>query len=452
MLDRRRFLLSIAAAALPNARARAGDGPLGPLRRDPNRLLDLPEGFELTVVSRAGERMDDGLQVPAAHDGMAAFEGDDGRIILVCNHEMNSGYPEYSAFGTTFADFPAPEKEKVYDWGNSETPGAGGTTTVIYNPATRETERRYLSLGGTEINCAGGPTPWGSWLSCEECFESPGTSYGTGRKIVREERHGYVFEVPSRAEGLVDAYPLRAMGRFEHEACAVDPRTGIVYMTEDRHHSLFYRFIPAVPGRLREGGRLQALMIIDSPSLPTHNWARRTVVRDEPLPVAWLDLDDVDPVENDLRLRGANAGAATFARGEGLCAAAGDFAFTCTIGGPERLGQVFSYTPSPYEGTQRERETPGALTLIAEATADSLLKNADNITMAPWGDLIVCEDTNSHCGLIGIRPDGSQYEFADNAYSDSELAGVCFSPDGRTLFVNIQYPGMTVAINGPWPS
>ncbi len=452
MLDRRCFLLSLAAAALPPMRASAGNGPLGPLLRDPQRLLDLPEGFELTVVSRAGERMDDGLQMPAAHDGMAAFDGDDGRIILVCNHEMNSGYPEYSAFGTSFASLPGPEKEKVYDWGNGETPGAGGTTTTIYNPATRETERRFLSLGGTEINCAGGPTPWGSWLSCEECFEDPGTSYRTGRRIVREERHGYVFEVPSRADGLVEAYPLRAMGRFEHEACAVDPRTGIVYMTEDRHHSLFYRFIPAVPGKLREGGRLQALTIVDRPSLQTHNWKNRSVVRHDPLPVAWLDLDSVDPAENDLRLRGAESGAATFARGEGLCAAAGDFAFTCTIGGPARLGQVFSYTPSPFEGTPRERETPGALTLIAEATADSLLKNADNITMAPWGDLIVCEDTSSHCGLVGIRPDGTQYELADNAYSDSELAGVCFSPDGRTLFVNIQYPGTTVAISGPWPT
>lgn len=453
MLNRRRFLTSIAAAAaLPPARATTSENSLGPLRRDPDGLLDLPEGFELTVVSRAGEPMDDGLKVPPAHDGMAAFEGDDGRVILVCNHEMNSGYPEYSAFGTNFDALPGPEKEKVYDWGNSETPGAGGTTTVVYNPATRETERRYLSLGGTEINCAGGPTPWGSWLSCEECFEEPGTSYGTGRKIVREERHGYVFEVPSRAEGLVEAYPLRAMGRFEHEACAVDPRTGIVYMTEDRHHSLFYRFIPAVPGNLREGGRLQALAVHGRQTFATHNWSAAEVRQDDPMPVAWIDLDDVDPVENDLRLRGARAGAATFARGEGLCAAAGDFVFTCTIGGPARLGQVFSYTPSPFEGTPRERETPGALTLIAEATRDSLLKNADNITMAPWGDLIVCEDTDSHCGLVGIRPDGSQYELADNAYSSSELAGVCFSPDGKTLFVNIQYPGTTVAINGPWPA
>ncbi|MBT8066591.1 MAG: DUF839 domain-containing protein, partial [Gammaproteobacteria bacterium] len=166
----------------------------------------------------------------------------------------------------------------------------------------------------------------------------------------------------------------------------------------------------------------------------------------------WIDLDDVEPVKNDLRLRGAALGAATFARGEGLCAAGDRFAFTCTIGGPARLGQVFTYTPSPFEGTEQESEAPGMLTLIAEADSGSLLRNCDNLTMAPWGDLVVCEDTADHCGLVGIRPDGSQYAIADNPYSDSELAGVCFSPDGKTLFVNIQYPGMTVAITGPWPT
>jgi secreted PhoX family phosphatase len=71
--------------------------------------------------------------------------------------------------------------------------------------------------------------------------------------------------------------------------------------------------------------------------------------------------------------------------------------------------------------------------------------------MAPWGDLVVCEDTSGHGGLVGIRPDGSQYHLADNPYSNSELAGVCFSPNGQTLFVNIQYPGMTLAITGPFP-
>ena len=224
MLNRRRFLQSIVAAATTpvgvGACANAADG-FGALRPDPQQLLDLPDGFELGVVSRVGTRMSDGFKVPAAHDGMASFAGDDGRIIIVCNHEMNSGYPEYSAFGTEFAAVPAATKEKVYDWGGGVTPGAGGTTTTIYNPATRETERQFLSLAGTEVNCAGGATPWRSWLSCEECFESPGTSFWTGRKIVREEKHGYVYEVAADAEGLVDPVPLREMGRFEHEAVAV---------------------------------------------------------------------------------------------------------------------------------------------------------------------------------------------------------------------------------------
>ena len=135
---------------------------------------------------------------------------------------------------------------------------------------------------------------------------------------------------------------------------------------------------------------------------------------------------------------------------------AGDrFAFTCTIGGPARLGQVFTYTPSPFEGTAREHTAPGSLTLIAEANESSILKNGDNLTIAPWGDMIVCEDTVGevgNCAVVGIRPDGSQYLVANNAYSTSELAGVCFSPDGKILFVNIQYPGMTIAITGPWPA
>ncbi len=456
MLNRRRFLQSLAAAATlpPGAAACSGAARgFGALRPDPNQLLDLPDGFEMSIVSSVGTLMSDGLKVPPAHDGMAAFPGTDGHIILVCNHEMQSSSPEYSAFGTGFSDLPDAVKERVYDWGGGETPGAGGTTTTIYDPATRTTLRQFLSLAGTELNCAGGATPWRSWLSCEETFGSPGVSYALLRRVVREEKHGYVFEVPVDADGLVEPVPLKAMGRFEHEAAAVHAPTGIVYMTEDDYHSLFYRFLPNVPGKLREGGRLQALAIEGQPSFHTHNWgAEPNVGPDSALAVRWIDLDDVDPIENDLRMRGAAAGAATFARGEGLCAADGDFVFTCTIGGSARLGQVFAYTPSPYEGTAREVEEPGTLRLVAEATADSLLRNCDNLTMAPWGDLIVCEDTMEHCGLVGIQPDGGFYALADNTWSNSELAGVCFSPDGKTLFVNIQYPGMTIAITGPWPS
>jgi len=459
MLNRRHFLQCIAAAAAtPPLVAAASAGATATagrraLLRDPERILDLAPGLRYAIVSRCGDRMSDGLRVPGAHDGMAAFPAPGGRIRLVCNHELKPASRDASAFGEDYGALPERIRAAVYDDGNGTTPGPGGTTTTVFNPATGETERQFLSLAGTETNCAGGATPWGSWLSCEECFENPGTEWGLWNRHVRQQRHGYVFEVPADADGLVSPVPIKAMGRFEHEACAVDPRTGIVYMTEDRHHSLFYRYIPDTPGKLAAGGRLQALAVDGRPSLSTHNWdnARRLALR-VPLATHWIDLADVDPEENDLRLRGALQGAAMFARGEGLCRAGDRYAFACTIGGPARRGQVFTYLPSPHEGTPQETKRPGELTLIAEADATSLLCYADNLTAAPWGDLIACEDTldNSSCSVVGVRPDGSQYLIADNAYSDSELAGACFSPDGRTLFVNIQYPGMTLAITGDW--
>lgn len=442
-------------AAVPalSARSRASDTRVGPLRPDPGQVLDLPQGYRYTVVSRAGDRMSDGLSVPRAHDGMAAFSRNDGNISLVCNHELEPAYFDHSAFAPAFDGVPAELRARVYDPGRGSTPGAGGTTTTIFNPQTSEVLEQYLSLAGTELNCAGGATPWGSWLSCEEVFKSPGMGWSAARIVHRDQPHGYVFEVPAARKGLVNPIPIRAMGRFEHEAAAVHEPSGIVYMTEDRQHSLFYRYIPNVAGKLIQGGRLQALAILDRPSFATHNWsASPDIVPGESLATRWIDLENVDPVENDLRLRGAAAGAATFARGEGLCNAGDRFAFTCTIGGAQRLGQVFSYRPSPYEGLAEESDIPGTLQLVAEANDESLLRNADNLTMAPWGDLIVCEDTSDHCGLVGIRPDGSQYQLADNAYSNSELAGVCFAPDGRTLFVNIQYPGTTLAITGPFPA
>ncbi len=423
------------------------------LRADPNQILDLPDRFNYRIVSRVGDIMSDGLRVPGAHDGMAVFAGQDGRVALICNHEMSTHRFDGSAFGDGYADLPESTKSLLYDRGSDETPALGGTTTTLYNPATGETEQQFLSLAGTEINCAGGATPWGSWLSCEECFEAPGSRVDYEHLITRDRHHGYVFEVPSSAARLVEAIPIKAMGRFEHEACAVHEATGIVYMTEDRFHGLFYRYIPATPGKLHDGGRLQALAIDGHSSVMTHNWsAVPQTLLNTPMKTHWIDLDFVDPVDNDLRLRGAARGAATFARGEGLCVAGDRFAFTCTIGGPARIGQVFTYAPSPYEGTPTEKDKPGRLTLIAESDENSLLRNCDDLTMAPWGDLIVCEDTLNHCGLVGIPPNGRQYAIADNPYSVSELAGVCFSPDGKTLFVNIQYPGMTLAITGPWPT
>lgn len=453
MINRRRFLQSLAmTAASPTAvlARNSGNAGFSPLLPDPDGILDLPAGFTYRVISRYGEPMDDGLLVPARHDGMAAFPGKDGTLLLVCNHENNPSQQYYSAFGAGRERLHQVDPARIYDRGKGETPGAGGTTTIQYDPLAKERRRIHLSLSGTEINCAGGPMPWGSWLSCEETFSNPGAGFRSGRVVNREKKHGYIFEVPATATGLAKPVPLTAMGRFEHEAAAASPASGVIYLTEDRHESLLYRFIPNVPGKLREGGRLQALAIAGQPRFDTRNWGPVRLVPGQWLETEWIDLDDPDVVQNDLRLRGHDQGAAIFARGEGICYADGDFAFTCTIGGPQRLGQVFVYRPSPLEATPAEQAEPGRLGLIAESGYDSILRNADNITLSPWGDLLVCEDTADHCGLVGVRMDGGQYPVADNAYTGSELAGVCFSPDGSTLFVNIQVPGMTLAISGPW--
>jgi hypothetical protein len=456
MLNRRRFMQTIvAAAAVPAASTAmaktAAHIGFGKLRPDPGGILDLPQKFSYQVISRRGEEMDDGLLVPARHDGMAAFTGKDGSTVLVCNHENPSRLQSYGAFGANAERLGKVNPSKVYDYGKGSTPGTGGTTTIVYDPQKRQRKHIHLSLAGTEINCAGGPTPWGSWLSCEEIFRDPGSNFEWGAVVNREKKHGYVFEVRAAHDGLADPVPLKDMGRFEHEAAAVNPATGIVYMTEDRHQSLLYRFIPHVPGELHQGGRLQALAIKGMPEFDTRNWASRQKLKPGTwLDTAWVDLEQPDVAVNDLRFRGREKGATIFARGEGLCYADGEFFMTATIGGTLRLGQVFNYRPSPAEGTAAEDENPGRLQLLAESTTGSLLRHADNLTMSPWGDLVICEDTAGHCGLVGLRTDGTQYPIADNAYTNSELAGVCFSPDGATLFVNIQERGMTVAITGPW--
>ncbi len=445
----------VAAAAVPAASTAvaktAAHIGFGKLRPDSNGILDLPQNFSYQVISRRGEEMDDGLLVPARHDGMAAFPGKDGSTVLVCNHENPSRLQSYGAFGANAERLGKIDQSKVYDYGKGSTPGTGGTTTIVYDPLQRQRKHIHLSLAGTEINCAGGPTPWGSWLSCEEIFRDPGSNFEWNGVVNREQKHGYVFEVRAAHDGLADPLPLKDMGRFEHEAAAVSPATGIVYMTEDRHQSLLYRFIPNVPGKLLDGGRLQALAIKGMPGFDTRNWVGSKQLKPGTwLDTAWVDLEQPDVAVNDLRFRGREKGATIFARGEGLCYADGEFFMTATIGGALRLGQVFNYRPSPAEGTAAEHENPGRLQLLAESSTDSLLRHADNLTMSPWGDLVICEDTAGHCGLIGLRTDGTQYPIADNAYTSSELAGVCFAPDGSTMFVNIQERGMTVAISGPW--
>ena len=213
---------------------------------DPYGILDLPEGFTYHAFSTVGERMDDGFLVPGAHDGMAAFPGPNGKTILIRNHELIIGPQEAQSFAHD-KRLREVDSEKIYDSGKGTKPGLGGTTTLVYDTQTGTLESHHLSLMGTIRNCAGGVTPWNTWISCEESVQLAKDTY--------EKDHGYNFEVPASATvGLTTPIPLKAMGRFNHEAVAVDVKSGIVYQTEDRHDSLIYRFVPAVPGKLAQGG------------------------------------------------------------------------------------------------------------------------------------------------------------------------------------------------------
>lgn len=237
--------------------------------RDNALRLALPEGFQYRSFSPSGAVMSDGNLVPIAQDGMAVFNMSDGKFRLVRNHEDRN----LPGAGTTVVDGNA------YD-----TLGGGGTTTLVVNPFTRELERDFISINGTIVNCAGGLTPWGSWITCEE------TNAGTPQGWLRQ--HGYCFDVPASADSSVPAVPIPDMGRFSHEAVAVDPATWIVYETEDLGStSGFYRFISNTPGVLVDGGVLQMLAVEGAPNYDTRTGQTVGVA----LPVTWVEIADPNP-------------------------------------------------------------------------------------------------------------------------------------------------------------
>ncbi|MGF1926086.1 MAG: alkaline phosphatase PhoX, partial [Bacteroidia bacterium] len=269
-----------------------------------------------------------------------------------------------------------------------------------------------------------------------------------------EKAHGYNFEVPATDKiGLAQPLPIKAMGRFVHEAVAVQPKTGTVYQTEDEGNSLFYRYLPNAYGELHKGGRLQCLSLKDWKSADTRNYAALTTARfpeKKAFDVEWIDLEDVDSPDGDLRLRGFKKGAARFSRGEGIWYGKDELFFACTDGGTDKNGQIFKYTPSKYEGKPEERNSPGKLELFIEPNNIETFQNCDNLTIAPWGDVIICEDKKD-ARVIGITPEGKTYVIAKNiGYRNSEFAGPVFSATGDTFFLNIQSPGLTLAITGPW--
>jgi secreted PhoX family phosphatase len=388
--------------------------------------------------------MRDGFRVPGNADGMAAFPGPDGLTIVLRNHEVWPDYPpSYGPFGQGNELLRRVPRTRMYDWVRSGSPCLGGVTTLVFDTRAQELKSQFLSLCGTLANCSGGATPWGTWITCEEAFRSRGFQYA--------RHHGYAFEVGVGTEpGLQKPRPLKALGRFVHEGVAFDPKSGALYLSEDQQDSLLYRFLPDKPGDLAAGGRLQCLSLAGRPGFDTRNWRANLFPPGSGMPVAWLELEDVDGRKNDLRLRGRALGGAVFANGEGIVSGNGAVFFACTYGGRRKSGQIWRYVPSPREGSPAEAREPGRLELFLQPDDPRILFNPDQMAVAPWGDLLVCEDNPRRRYLQGITPQGDIYTLARNVKDESELAGVCFSPDRTTMFLNMQNAGFTFAVTGPW--
>jgi secreted PhoX family phosphatase len=404
---------------------RAKSPPYGELRPSPAfPLIDLPADFQCQVVSALNdplERGKEGATVPNHADGMGAFLVDSSHVALVRNHEISD-------------------------------PKFGGTTTIVYDYIHKVRREHYRSLGETMTNCAGGVTPWGTWLSCEEEVEA-GPDYG------------FVYEVPALYDGRVKRKPLKQLGRFNHEAAAVDLTTGYIYMTEDQIDGLFYRFVPDDKEDSLGEGQLQILVFDEGEqALDVRNWGRRSWFGDRALKVLWKPLAGIDRPLDDPRKRAHRRhGAIRFACGEGIFFGKDELYFTCTSGGLIKSGQIMRYVPN------RRDEERGSLELFLESTEERDFNFGDNLVIAPNGHLLVCEDPyfggegnfalreipkllklrSAPCYLRGVTPEGEVYDLG-RLRGGSELAGVCFSPGGEVMFLNVYDPATTLAIWGPW--
>ncbi|MHB9878751.1 PhoX family protein [Pacificimonas sp. ICDLI1SI03] len=473
--------LSMLFAQNASAAGTLGASPYGPLFPTLDLetglpLLKLPRDFTYRTMSWRGDMMTNGQPVFPGHDGMgcvAIGRGRNQRLILIRNHELGA----VREFG--LLDAPGTYDTNVR--GGSSVPNSGGNSNVVVSATGRYIETQP-SLGGTIRNCAGGLTPWGSWLSCEETLD---VNSNGGIK------HGYVFEVaadPNQTSGN----PIIEMGRLSHEAVAVDPITGFVYETEDnRNFAGLYKFEPTNTsgriGSLEQGGKLFMAKVVgeNGKLLIAPNLG-------DSYELEWVEIDepDADPAnvsvsEGSISYSGGASG--PFAQGYekgGLVMSRGEGAWT----GPDGL-MYFVDTSAGLNGSGRPGQGEGAvwvydprserLECIYASQAKVAGNNPDNITVSPRGGVLLCEDgggVEDEFGfgerLLGLLPNGQAYPFAKNNiqlsnsdiakagkstslisegdYRNIEWAGACFDPTGRILFANTQTPGITFAISGPW--